>query len=183
MVTVLSAFTCSIIESLYTKLATKWQTYPLKVKSEIWRTTGSCTHHSVWPFHHPPTFHLTQLATPLASWVDDQLPQQHHSWPPLLRKKVWNGCWTGRLYPWLYSEFLSFAAMQVTEDPHHVSQLQGLQHKLLEALCLSIWLRSPGNGCCIWKQSAQRLWTLLIPFSFPKFKEIIILWKTRTVLR
>lgn len=62
------------------------------------------------------------------------------------------------------------------------SQCQGLQHKLFEALWLSIPLRSPGNGCHILRQPVQGLWTLLLSLRFPKFEEIAISWKTNTIL-
>lgn len=52
---------------------------------------------------------------------------------------------------------LSFAAMQMTEDPHHAAQLQAWQRKLSETVCSSIPLRSFGHDCRIWRQAAQGL--------------------------
>lgn len=98
---------CRIIDSLYTTLATKWETCLLYVKSYIWATTWNCTNSPVWSFYQPPTFRLTQLATPRASWIlrpsiPLTTPGHFHS-----KKEVWNRCWGGKLYHWLYSEFCS----------------------------------------------------------------------------
>lgn len=64
---------------------------------------------------------------------------------------------------------LRFAAMKVTVDLHHISQLQGLQHKLLETVHSSI----PLNGYHIWRQSSQGLWTLLFPISLLNLRRLL----------
>lgn len=62
-----------------------------------------------------------------------------------------------------------FAALEGTEDSHHARQPQDHNPGDWDAMS-KIPSRVPENGFHNWRQSAQGLWTLLIPFSSPTFE-------------
>lgn len=76
---------------------------------------------------------------------------------------------------------LGFAALEGTEDSHHARQPQDHNPGDWDAMS-KIPLRVPGNGCHTWRQSAQGLWTLLIPFSSPTFEGLNVSLKISAIL-